>query len=161
MAGEVEFAFEDEKSQAFLKKILSNVEKVKDGKNEFAEHISPMVFADILGHFEEQKGPSGGWKAWSNIYSQHMAKIGKSGNSILQDTGHLRQMFTPKNYRSSGDGILWFNPAQTKDGFPYAAAHDEGGPKLPQREFMWLSKEAGALIERATLEFLEKGVDSD
>lgn len=47
-----------------------------------------------------------------------MKELGKGGNKILQDSGRLRNSFKPQNYRSVSEGILWFNNAQTKSGFP-------------------------------------------
>jgi phage gpG-like protein len=41
-------------------------------------------------------------------------------------------------------------------GFPYAEAHDKGGPKLPQRKFMWLSKEGMEKIIKQVTDWLEE-----
>jgi phage gpG-like protein len=71
-----------------------------------------------------------------------MARVGKSGNKILQDSGRLRQGLMPNNWRGTDEGLIFYNRV------PYANAHDKGVPKrnLPSRPFMWLSKEAkGAL----------------
>ncbi len=150
-----EFAFHSEEAQAFLKKLLKNKDSITTGAKSYATAISAIVFSDIISHFQEQKGSEGPWKAWSSAYAAHMNKIGKSGNQILQDTGRLRQSFTPTSFRQVNEGILWFNPAKTAKGFPYAAAHDEGGPNLPKRDFMWLSDDAKGRLEEVTLKFLE------
>jgi hypothetical protein len=87
-----------------------------------------------------------------------MEQIGKSGNKILQDTGRLRQTFVPTNYRAVSGGIVFFNPAKTKSGFPYAAAHDEGFAKGgKKREFMWLSEIAMEEISDSALNWLMEG----
>lgn len=117
--------------------------------------MSAIVFRDIIQHFERQEGDGGPWKAWSPRYAKFMASIGRSNNKILQFSGRLRQSFQPTNVRTSAEGITWFNPAKTSKGFPYAAAHDEGGPTLPQRRFMWLSGGALSDIETQILKFLE------
>jgi phage gpG-like protein len=108
------------------------------------------VFKDVVQHFADQSGPSGEWKGWSDSYRKHMERIGKGGNLILQDSGRLRQANFPgsgsSGSRATGDGLLFFNNAQTSGGFPYAYAHDTGGPKLPQRKFMWVSPGAMSSI---------------
>src|ERR1041385_123236 len=134
----MEIAIENEEAQEFIAKLVTQAKKVSGKASEFAAVLSPIVFKDVMQHFEQQRGSTGPWKAWSKAYAEHMQKIGKGGNLILQNTGRLRQSFTPRNYRVVSDGLLWFNPAKTESGFPYAFAHDEGGPKLPKRDFMWL-----------------------
>lgn len=151
-----EFTVNNEEAQAAIKQILEQQKKVAGADRGFSALLSSVVFADIMSHFKNQEGSEGPWAAWSKVHADHMGKLGKSGNRILQDTGRLRQSFLPTNYRSVNDGILWFNPAKTAKGFPYAAAHDEGGPKLPKRDFMWLSDEALGRIEDVTLKFLEE-----
>jgi len=70
--------------------------------------------------------------------------MGKGLNKKLQDTGNLRQRFTPSSFRATATDIVWFNNAKTAKGFPYAAHHD----KPDQRPFMWLSDDA---LERVAL----------
>ncbi len=116
------------------------------------------VFKDIISHFESETAPDGAWQAWSNSYDRHMQMIGKGGNKILQDTGRLRNTMMPGGgggSRATGDGLLFFNNATTKGGFPYAAAHDTGGPKLPKRKFMWLSDGAASDIADQVARWLQ------
>jgi phage gpG-like protein len=153
-----EFAFEDKDAQKFLKKMMKNASDVTKKTKQYVDLLSIVVFQDIMKHFASETGSKGAWAKWSDVYRDHMQKIGKGGNKILQDTGRLRGSFIPTNYRVNSDAIVWFNPAKTKSGFPYAAAHDEGGPKLPQRDFMYLSDEAREKIEEQTLKFLEEGL---
>lgn len=151
----MDFTVNDKEAQSFLKKKLKQVKSIQAGEDSYVKLLSPVVFSDIISHFEKESGPEGPWKPWSKMYNEHMQAIGKGGNKILQDTGNLRQAFQPTNVKSSGRGILWFNPAKTQSGFPYAAAHDTGGPRLPKRSFMWLSAEARQNISKQTLKFLE------
>lgn len=125
------------------------------GSRQLAGIISANVFRDIMAHFDQEEGPGGeSWAGWSEIYSEHMAKTGRAGNKILQDRGRLRQSFTPTNYKTVTGGVVFYNAARTSEGFPYAAAHNEGGRKLPQREFMWLSEVAMEEIADAALTWL-------
>ncbi|NNG10220.1 MAG: hypothetical protein HKM92_08600 [Arenibacter sp.] len=115
------------------------------------------VFKDIEYHFDKQMGPFGRWPAWSPKYKKLMQAKGKGGNKILQDTGNLRQSFTPGNFRVGTGMIVWFNTAE------YSNRHDmgdTGGGRsgglvggVPQREFMWLSDRALTKIGDALLTF--------
>ena len=138
----------------FTKDLQKKIDSTKDGSQKFAGILSATIFRDIMDHFSTETGEDGPWTAWSQMYYEHMEKQGIQGNKILQDTGRLRQAFLPGSYRVVSDGYLWFNPAKTKDGFPYAKAHDEGGDRLPQRSFMWLSKDAMEKISSLTLAFI-------
>ncbi len=105
--------------------------------------VSTVVFRDIIDHFRNEAGPEAPWQEWSSAYRKHMERIGKGGNLILQDTGRLRDSFIPQQMNKiTSDGIVFYNNAVTSGGFPYAFAHNEGGEKLPKREFMWLSNNA-------------------
>jgi phage gpG-like protein len=153
-----EVAFEDKEARRFLKKMIQKTKDVKDKSASYAKLLSAVVFQDVIHHFDKQQGSSGAWKKWSRMYREHMSTLGKGSNRILQDTGRLRMAFMPTNVRSTSEGILWFNPAKTKTGFPYAAAHNEGGDQLPKRDFMWLSDNAKEGIEEQTLQFIEEGL---
>lgn len=141
-------------AEKMLSKLQKKVEQVEGGARTFGAVLSGSVFSDVIDHFGKEQGSAGRWHAWSDIYAEHMSRIGKGGNKLLQDTGRLRQAFTPASYRSVSEGILWYNPAKTRDGFPYAAAHDTGDGKMPKRDFMWLSDQALGKIEGITLDFI-------
>jgi phage gpG-like protein len=141
-------------AEEWLGKLEKKVKEVDDGHRKFAGVLTAVVFQDIVDHFQTEEGSKGPWEEWSDSYRAQMEERGRGGNQILQDSGHLRQAFTPGNYRSVPQGILWFNPAKTKGGFAYAAAHDEGGDELPTRDFMWLSDTAHSKIEKLTLDYI-------
>lgn len=152
----IEIEFDAQLASNWLRGISKQWDAIAKRQDAYVKTISVFVFQDVMDHFKKERGSTGKWKAWSSIYEKHMASIGKAGNNILQDTGRLRNSFTPGMYRKTTAGLEWYNPAKTKGGFPYAAAHDEGGPKLPKRDFMWLSQSALDKISEATLEFLVK-----
>ena len=127
-------------AEKFLERLKSKAKDIEDASQKTQRILSPIVFKNVIEHFQGEEGPSGPWDEWSGVYAAHMERMGKGGNKILQDSGKLRQSFRPQNVRRVSQGLLWFNPAKTSTGFPYAYAHDEGGPKLPARPFMWLSK---------------------
>ncbi len=159
--------FDDERVRLFLLNLEKKVKKVDLQSNDYMILLNAIVFKDVIRHFERQEGSEGmPWKQWSPSYlASKIAKtLTKSGRvrkgrrgfvgKLLQDTGRLRNKFTPTSFRKDDNGIVWFNNARTKKGFPYAFAHDTGGPKLPKRSFMWLSNDAIKQIESDTLEFL-------
>lgn len=145
---------QNKRAMNWLKRMRVAVKSVATTRKKYAQFISAFVFQDVMDHFEKEMGSKGKWKRWSDAYDEHMIKIGKGANNILQDTGRLRNNFVPTNYRRQNAKIVWFNNARTTSGFPYAYAHDKGGGKLPKRDFMWLSKEAKAEIRDATLKFI-------
>lgn len=151
MGADVAFIMDDAEAQRWFRRLERKVKDIEDGGDAFVGALSAVIFQDIMGHFNRQEGPEGKWAPWSRAYAEHMAKIGKAGNRVLQDSGRLRQSFIPTNWRRMSQGVVWFNPARTKRGFPYAAAHDDGGPRLPKRSFMWLSDAARGNIEKITL----------
>ncbi len=150
----VDLQLDDEAVKRFLNTLQTKHDQIKGRAAAYIDSVSVFVFQDVMDHFKNESGSEGQWKSWSKIYADHMQKIGKSGNKILQDSGRLRQTFHPGMYRGMPAGIQWYNPAKTDSGFPYAYAHDEGGPKLPKRDFMWLSESILEKISEATLAFL-------
>lgn len=156
----VEAIFDDKEVVAFFKSLKSNLKRIDNGEKKFVGMLSAIVLSDVMDHFNKEEGSAGPWEQWSPSYQQHMQKIGRAGNKILQFSGKLRQNFKPStDYRNTSDGILWFNDAQTKGGFPYAAAHEEGGDQLPKRDFMWLSPDGAEKISKQTLQFmLDEGI---
>ena len=150
-----EVAIHDEKAQKMLTKAMAKVKEVGDGGRAFAMALGAVIFSDIMDHFEKAEGPSGRWHPWSAMYAAHMQKIGKGGNKLLQDTGTMRQAFFPHNFRKVGEGILWFNPAKTKQGFAYAAHHNqEAENENARRIFMFTSDDASERIADVTLKFV-------
>lgn len=145
-------AFNDKKARKFLKKLVKRGDDAGEHKKDYIKLISALVFKDYITHFEEEKGPQGKWKSWSPGYS--IIATARGQRQILQDTGRLRNSFKPTNFTTSKQGIVWFNDAKTKNGFPYAFAHNEGGPKLPRRRFMYLSKAAQKDLIKFTLRFM-------
>jgi len=155
MGNSAEFVFESEEWQKILKKIGKKWDDIKS-RREFGGIISTSVYKDIMSHFDDERGPEGKWVKWSNVYADHLKKIGRSGNKKLQFSGKLRQAFQPSSWRPESDGVLFFNKALTKNGYDYARGHDEGDGKLPQRSFMWLSSKGLSSIIEQTQKWLSE-----
>lgn len=145
--------FDDAEVRRFLQGLNTKLDEVKGRKSRYVGLLSAIVYRDVIQHFEGEQGSEGPWKQWSNSYKAQMQERGKGGNKILQDTGRLRNSFKPTNTKTSSKGITWFNDAQVKS-FPYAYAHDTGGPILPKRDFMWLSDDAMEDVVNQTLAFM-------
>ena len=156
---QIEATFENKEVVKFIKEVETRLKYIKGVQKRYVGLLSAIVFRDVQEHFQDEEGPEGKWPDWSDSYFQYLKDIGRGGNQMLAFSGNLRQNFRPTKFRNSSEGPLWFNNAQTKDGFPYAFAHNEGGGKLPKREFMWLSDRALYDISEQTLQFmLEEGV---
>jgi phage gpG-like protein len=146
-----EVAIHDDKAQAAIERILKKTKAVKEAQKEFVGILSSVIFRDVDDHFQKEEGPDGKWHPWSAIYARMQDARGKSGNKLLQDNGRLRGSFMPTNWRKVGEGVLWFNPARTKKGFPYAAHHNQDAEN--PRTFMWTSDEAVEKIAEITLAY--------
>lgn len=140
---------DDKEVREMLSNLIKNVGKISEKAKEYVGLLSSVVFRDLIRHFENQEGPDGKWKPWSPRYANYMAKIGKSGNLILTDTGRLRQGWQPTRYRIVNEGVIWFNPVS------YGKKHNEGIAPFPKRQFAWISKDASDEMERQTLKFVE------
>ncbi len=149
-----EIVFEDQALKTFFKNFDTNLKRIKDGHKKFIALLSAVVFKDVMDHFEQEEGEQGKWKPWSASYQEHMEKTGNAGNKKLQFNGMLRQNFKKSSVKHQKDEITWFNNAQTKSNFPYAFAHNAGGPKFPKRDFMWSSDKAVESMADQTLKFL-------
>lgn len=153
----VKVVFHYEQVAKYFAQVKKNVGEITSHHRAYWDSISILGFKDVMDHFEKQQGSKGGWKRWSALYRNHMEKLGKGDNMILQDTGRLRQStmmaFDSEQIKK---GYLVFNPAQTQKGFPYAYAHDTGGPILPKRDFMWLSLRAQNQIAMVTASYMAK-----
>lgn len=148
---------DDKDLQRFLKTLKTKSKNVSDLARKYATLLSAIIFQDVTDHFNKEQGPDGKWESWSDSYKEKLKKAGRSGNKILQYSGKMRQQFKPSDFRNQSNGILWYNNAKTKSGYPYAWAHDNGDTgawDLPQREFMWASDKAQDKIAEQTLAFI-------
>ena len=160
MALQYSAEFKQEEIVQVLAEINQNLKYIKQGKLPGLMKIwSTFVYADVMEHFQRKMGPGGFWEEWSTLYEERQNKLGRSSpDNILQGKKRrMQQSFTPSKYRQTSEGMLWYNPAKTQDGFPYAYAHDNdesARTTLPRRSFMWLSREAFENIAVATLDYL-------
>lgn len=179
---ELSATFNDEKVVDFIYNMQKRLKNVENGETKYVGLISALVYRDIDNHFKEEKGSKGPWAKWSPSYTEAVngkafyrningrtvrfdaEDVKASGGTmpppprkpghILQASGVMRNHFVPTKVKASSRNITWFNDAKTKSGFPYAAAHDNGGDKLPKRDFMWLSDKALEEISVQTLQFM-------
>lgn len=153
MAAQVHAIFEGKELEKFLARLEKKFGNIRRGSSALGAIISSIVFRDIQTHFDEESGPNGKWEAWSKAYAEHRARTrgkGARGDKILQLTGRLRQSIAPGTgkFKTAPGGVLFFSRV------PYAAAHDEGGARMPQRKFMWLSDKAKDELAEQTLKWI-------
>lgn len=152
-----ELKIKDAKMKRLLSTMHKRLEKFDKKARDYTAAISSPIFRNLISHFEDApRGTSGGtvgqfvWPAWSQVYAEHMERLGKGGNKLLQDTGRLRQAFLPANQKSKvvSEGILFLNET------PYAGAHDEGTEDIPKRPFMWTDDATMETVGQITLAFV-------
>ena len=141
-----------------IDKIKGNVREMKEGDKKFVNQISVPIYADVIRHFKDEEGEDGPWEEWSDEYFFKMAEKGRGDNQILQYNGRLKNTFKPRKWKRGKDGVVWYNNAKTKDEFPYAFAHNEGGDTLPKRDFMWLSGAPMNLISQVAARYFVDGI---
>ncbi len=145
---DVKISIDSKHTEELLTRLGKNVEEISGRGKRYVGLLSAIVYRDLIEHFERQEGPEGRWAPWSEGYKRYLARVGKSGNMILIDTGRLRQGWQPSRYRLTEGGVLWFNPVS------YGANHEEG-IGVPRRRFAWLSDRAVKEIEKQTARFVE------
>ncbi len=153
---EIDLEFKSKDVEKFFKNLSKNKDGISKLEKNFVVGIAAIAYKNVIRHFENEKGPNGSWKDWSPGYTKLMKKIGMQDNKILQFNGKLKQSINPNepDYRTSPGRITLFTNAETSDGFPYAFAHNTGGPTLPKREFMWLDNKTQENLAKVTLGYL-------
>lgn len=148
---DAEFKFESEEWSRIIKRIRRKWDDIRKRK-EFGGIVSIAAYKNIDQHFKDESGPDGKWQKWSTAYENHLKKIGRGGNKILQFKGNLRKSILPENgkFRSNASGVLLYSA------IPYANRHDEGTDGMPQRKFMWVSDKAIDSILDQTLKWLDE-----
>lgn len=131
----MEVKFEGEGFDKLNKAIRDLIRKIKNPIKVFAE-AKLIIFQDVMRHFQKQEGPDGKWKPLKLATLKRRRQAGR-GAKILQDTGRLK---------NSISGIASSRGAEVGTNMVYARTHQKGRGNIPQRQFLWLSKEAGNRI---------------
>lgn len=154
-----DMSYDARKVARFFEKMSKNVDMTLDHHRNFWSIMSTIAFADVIDHFEKERGPEGKWDEWSDLYRRRMQKLNKASNKILQDNGRLRNSTLFPSSSDRVEGAVLINPAKTKKGFPYAKHHDEdrSSYKGNPRSFFWLSQKAKNKMVRATLHWIKTG----
>ena len=143
---------------------LTEMQRKAKGDRVVFTKLAILGFKDVQDHFRRESAPDNKWPPLSPVTIEGRTKGPKTykGESkrkaairrrrspkMLQDTGTLRNSLLPASRNTYGgtrfipNGIVLF----TK--LVYAAIHNFGGMagrgrkvKIPQREFMWLSRDS-------------------
>lgn len=116
--------------------------KLKNAIKYLKVGASTYGFRDIIDHFRKEEGSDGKWPKRSAFTQRLYERKGKKdsrynpSNRLLQLTGNLRKSLLPASGRVRPKGK---NTVMLFTDVPYAAKHNYGEGKIPQREFMWLS----------------------
>lgn len=114
-----------------IQKQLTELQRRNTDLTPVMQRAATLMQGDVFRHFQNEEGESGHWKALKSATVKYKAKHGWS--MMLQNTGRLRQ----SNYPSGGKDY-----AQILNDTIYAATHQFGRDKIPQREFLWVSDPA-------------------
>ena len=108
--------------------------------------ISGMMRRNVMDHFKTESGPRGKWQALapSTIAWKKKHKY----KWILRNSGNLWRRNLPRNDNKK---------AWVENDVEYAAKHQFGKGRIPQREFMWLSKKALKYIVDYMKNYLTRG----
>lgn len=117
----------------FLAKKAANLKNM----TRLNQQLSLIMLSDVMKHFREEEGPTGKWK------ESFRAK--REGGMTLQDTGRLRNSIVNAFSRKE---------AKVGTNVKYGIKHQEGEGKLPERKFMWLSKQAERQIENRVFKWV-------
>jgi phage gpG-like protein len=107
-----------------LKRRLQKMRENLTNPSPTMQKVSTYMYKDVMDHFGKEQGDTGGWAPLKY-------RVGKP----LQDTGDLRKSIAASNTKdtavvSAGDAHV-----------TYAGYHQYGTRNIPQRKFLWLSKE--------------------
>ena len=135
----------DEKFRAKISGLIKRVQN----PTRAMEFISNAMRRDVLEHFDDESGPSGGWPDLKAATWAWKAKHGHT--NMLQNTGNLRQRNMPDHTATI---------AKVVNDAAYAGAQNFGEPghNLPSRKFMWLSKGAMKNIIDLMRDYLMEGM---
>ena len=129
-----------------VKQIQGMLDRVKNKQNAL-KAISNMMRDDVLDHFKQEKDPSGKWKDLKPATWKWKRSKGKT--KMLQNTGALRRGNIPKSNKKEAMVINAVN---------YAATHEQGSKKVPQRRFLWLSKTSLERILKYMKNYIARGM---
>lgn len=114
----------NEAVQIEMEALRKRLQKMRDNLSNPSPTMSKvaiLMHKDVMNHFGKEEGDTGSWTPLKY-------RKGKA----LQDTGRLRNSIKPNNTKDQA--IVGTNVV-------YAATHNYGRDNIPQRKFLWLSKE--------------------
>ena len=120
-----------------IEKLTKDIaDRLKDS-SKCMEIIANQSRSDVERHFSKEEGDTGKWEP-----------LKKRSGKALQDTGRLRSSFQTKHSKNS---------ANVYTNVKYAGYHNFGTSRIPQRKFMWNSKEIRDLFDKTYLDFILRG----
>lgn len=123
-----------------LRKRLQKMRENLTNPSPTMQKVSILMHKDVMDHFGKESDEKNKW-----VPLKYKRKRGGSAR-ILQDTGRMRSSISPSNTKE--DAIVG-------TGIVYAATHQYGDSNrnIPQRKFLWLSKEIKEQITKLVGKF--------
>src|SRR3990167_3564569 len=99
---EIEVSFDTKKVEEFLKDLVKKTKNI-DRSKELARTISPIIFRDVITHFDKQVDTKGKkWPALTGWYKPWKAKK-YPGRPKLVLSSRMRQAFNAGNIRTRSE----------------------------------------------------------
>lgn len=145
----------------WAKRLSNKAKQIRNNRRQLMARLAVLGFKDVQDHFRKEMGPTGKWQKLSPVTLERRRK-GKEiskGFKILQDTGFLRNSLIPnvgRNIVRANSVILSVGGFRKSLVETYAGIHDKGLFGMPQRKFMWISKEGQGKMVLQIVKFLKK-----
>ncbi len=135
----------DDKS--FKDQFSKLINRTQNKEGFFRNWVIPIMYKDFADHFDRESGPDGRWEPLkeSTLARRRGDARGNAGTSrsakILQDSGLMRMSVTVPG---AADNVMNVGPdfALVGTNKRQAATHQFGRGAIPQRQFLWMSKDA-------------------
>jgi phage gpG-like protein len=144
MADGLTIEFKDEEVQKLLTKLLKRVNNPAKLMKELERYVHAMTMKMFRGVRPDTKGVRGiKWEPLKQKTIEQKAALRKRGKAKeihrpLVRTGKYRDSL--KVLGRSSKGFEYGTRVKSKKGFPYPGQHQAGGPNLPQRKAILLTR---------------------
>ena len=133
--------------KAFKDQFSKLINRTQNKEGFFRNWVIPIMYKDFADHFSKESGPNGSWQPLkkSTMFSRkgNVTKYHPENKAqkILQDSGLMRMSVTVPG---AADNVMNVGPGFALVGTNkrQAATHQFGRGAIPQRQFLWMSKDA-------------------
>lgn len=153
----------------WAKRLFNKAKQIRNKRRQLMARLAVLGFKDVQDHFRKEEGPPfkifgtisvSPWQGLSDATLAKRRKGKRKGKAkILQDTGFLKNSLVPNIGRKvvkANSIILSAGGVRKSLVETYAGIHDKGLFGMPQRKFMWISKEGQGKMVMQIVKFLKK-----